>query len=63
MGHRSEPTRKFVHILKNNNYYYVRSSGSHDIYSNGINSITVTVPEMNKMLRKRLIKENNLIVN
>lgn len=49
-------------IMKNNGYYVVRSSGDHTIYKND-NGNTISIPlsrEPNKMLMRRLIKENNL---
>ena len=52
--------RGFVPILKRNGYRLDRINGSHFIYSNGNNSITVN-KDLNKMVRKRLIKENNLM--
>ena len=52
--------RDFKPILKRNGYREIRSNGSHFIYSNGMNQITVN-KDLNKMVRKRLIKENNLI--
>ena len=53
--------RDFKPILKRNGYREIRSNGSHFIYSNGNNQITVN-KDLNKMVRKRLIKENNLYV-
>lgn len=52
--------RSFVPILIGNGYREIRSNGSHFIYSNGTNQITVN-KDLNKMVRRRLIKENNLI--
>lgn len=52
--------RDFADILKSNGYCEVRSNGSHFIYSNGTNQITVN-KDLNRMVRKRLIKENNLV--
>ena len=52
--------RSFVPILINNGYREIRSNGSHFIYSNGTSQITVN-KDLNKMVRKRLIKENNLV--
>ena len=52
--------REFELILKANGYREIRSKGSHFIYSNGNNQITVN-KDLNKMVRRRLIKENNLI--
>ena len=61
-GNRSFSSREMIKILKKNNYKYVRGKGDHKIYSNGINSIVITVPKINKMIARRLIKENNLIL-
>lgn len=52
--------RRFVPILISNGYREIRSNGSHFIYSNGTNQITVN-KDLNKMVWKRLIKENNLV--
>ena len=52
--------REFEPILKANGYREIRSNGSHFIYSNGNNQITIN-KDLNKMVRRRLIKENNLI--
>ena len=62
MSGKNYPSRNMEKILKNNNYVYIRSNGDHHIYSNGSNKITITVPMMNKMIVRRLIKENNLKV-
>ncbi|MGF0102038.1 type II toxin-antitoxin system HicA family toxin [Bariatricus sp. SGI.019] len=53
--------REFIPILISNGYHEVRSNGSHFIYSNGKNKITVN-KDLNKMVRRRLIKENSLRV-
>lgn len=52
--------RNFIPTLISNGYREIRSNGSHFIYSNGTNQITVN-KDLNKMVRRRLIKENNLI--
>lgn len=53
-------SREFLKLLKDNNYYFERhGKGSHDIYSNGINHISIKLP-INKVLALRLIKENHL---
>ncbi len=39
----------------------MRSKGSHFIYTNGVNHITVN-KDLNKMVQRRLIKENDLIM-
>ena len=57
---KTKQMREFEPILKANGYREIRSNGSHFIYSNGTNQITVN-KDLNKMVRKRLIKENNLV--
>ena len=57
---KTKQMREFEPILKANGYREIRSNGSHFIYSNGNNQITVN-KDLNKMVRERLIKENNLI--
>lgn len=52
--------REFVPILEHNGYREIRSKGSHFIYSSGTNQIVIN-KDLNKMVRRRLIKENNLI--
>lgn len=51
-------------ILRLNGFVYVRSSGDHDIYKRDGNTISISVnnKDINKMLWRRLMKENNLIV-
>ena len=51
--------REFEPILKANGYREIRSRGSHFMYGNGKNHITVN-KDLNKMVQLRLIKENNL---
>lgn len=51
--------REFEKILNNNGYHELRSNGSHFIYAKREKRITVN-KDLNKMVRKRLIKENNL---
>ena len=53
---KTKQMREFEPILKANGYREIRSNGSHFIYSNGTNQITVN-KDLNKMVRKRLIKE------
>ena len=52
--------REFEPILKANGYREIRSRGSHFMYGNGKNHITVN-KDLNKMAQLRLIKENNLV--
>lgn len=56
--------RQFRKILRNNGFSYIRSNGDHDIYQNG-NGTHISIPanRMNKMLCRRLIKENGLVVD
>ena len=53
--------RKFAQLLKRNGYVLARRSNgtSHHIFTNGKNTISIN-NHPNKMLVKRLIKENNL---
>ena len=59
MQRMTKEMREFIPILIRNGYHEIRSRGSHFTYSNGINQITVN-KDLNKMVRRRLIKENNL---
>ncbi len=52
--------RDFADILKSNGYREIRRNGSHFIFTNGKNTISAN-KDLNRMVRKRLIKENNLI--
>ena len=52
--------REFEPILKANGYHEIRSRGSHFIYGNGKNQITVN-KDLNRMVQLRLIKENKLM--
>lgn len=55
--------REFVKLLKANNFSYVRSHGSHDIYYNK-EGRHITVPKiLVDVIARRLIKENNLDLN
>lgn len=52
--------REFEQILNDNGYELVRSKGSHFIYRN--DKETISVPKkINKMMGRRLVKEYNLI--
>lgn len=46
-------------ILLNNGYKFIRSKGSHFIYSDGMNTISVN-KDLNCMVARRLIKQYNL---
>ena len=58
--HKPKKLREFEPILKANGYHEIRIRGSHFIYGNGKNQITVN-KDLNKMVRRRLIKENKLM--
>ena len=58
--HKPKRLREFEPILKANGYHKIRSRGSHFIYGNGKNQITVN-KDLNKMVQLRLIRENNLV--
>ncbi len=53
--------RGFLPILTSNGYHEVRSNGSHFIFTNGKNTISVN-KDLNRMVKQRLIKENNLLL-
>lgn len=55
------PIRKIRKILKQNNYTYIRTKGSHEIYSNGKNTVSITYPITNALVARKIIKNNNLI--
>ena len=51
--------KKMKKILQNNGFKYVRSRGSHFIYSDGINTISIN-KDLNRMVAQRLLKQYNL---
>lgn len=54
-------TRQFIKLLHQNGYARKRTTGGHLIYQNADgNSISFTYHNLNRMIAKRLIKENNL---
>lgn len=53
--------RSFKKLLHDNGYERVRGGG-HLIYSNGTNTISIPSNNINRMVARRLIKENNLEV-
>ena len=53
--------REFERLLKANGYTLDRAKGDHNIWTNGQRTISVTAGRPpNKMVIRRLIKENNL---
>jgi len=53
--------REFKKILKINGFVYIRTNGSHSIYKKNEKEIVVN-KDLNKMVARRLIKENCLEV-
>ena len=55
--------RDFEHVLKNNGYSIVRTTGGHTIWYNTEHKDSITVnTDINPMVTRRLIKEHNLTV-
>lgn len=53
-------SRKFIRLLRENGYKLIRQNGSHSIYKNDNgNTITINI-NLNAMVARRLIRENNL---
>lgn len=65
MAHRkTKRLREFEPILLKNGYKFTRCKGSHFIYMNRISHKVISVnKDLNKMVKERLIKENNLIID
>lgn len=56
--------RDFERLLKANGYSLDRQKGDHNIWTNGKNTISITAGKPpNRMVIRRIIKENNLIEN
>lgn len=50
--------KDFVSILKELNFNLVRAGkGSHEVWSNGKDQVSVTYPEMNRMVARRELKK------
>ena len=57
-------TRKeFITILKKNGFYYDRQKGSHSIYINNKGKHISVPHNLECVIARRLIKENNLDIN
>lgn len=52
--------KEFVRILERNGYSLNRAKGSHFVYTNGRNTISIN-KDLNRMVARRLIKENCLV--
>ena len=62
MRRKTKQLREFGPILLRNAYRFTRCKGSHFIYMNRTSHKIITVnKDLNKMVRERLIKENNLV--
>lgn len=59
-GKRDVDPRKFHKMLVNNGYQRTRQRGSHRMYKNDDGNVIPVPLHINKMMAKRLIKENNL---
>ena len=60
---RQYTSREFIKIVKFNGFYYNRHNGDHAIYVNDKgNHISIT-KNLESVIARRLIKENNLEVN
>ena len=55
--------KEFQRLLIKNGYTYKRCRGDHMIYGNGSQTISFNIIKLNRMVARRLIKENNLIEN
>ena len=64
MGERlTKEMREFVPILRKNGYTKARTRGSHTVFINRKTHKHISVnANLNRMVRERLIKENNLEV-
>lgn len=61
--HLTKEMREFVLILYKNGFRLARSKGSHFIYINRVTHRHIAINKnLNRMVRERLIKENNLEV-
>ena len=62
MRRKTKQLREFEPILLRNGFYFARCNGSHFTYINRTSHKIITVnKDLNRMVRERLIKENNLV--
>lgn len=52
--------REFIKIVKKNGFYYNRCNGSHSIYINDCGNHISIPKNLECVIARRLIKENNL---
>lgn len=55
----NEEFKRMRELLNDKGYSLTRIRGSHFIYSNGLNTVSVN-RNLNKMVARRLVRENNL---
>lgn len=60
---RQYTSRQFIKIVEFNGFYYNRHSGDHAIYVNGKGKHISIPKNLECVIARRLIKENNLDVN
>ena len=56
-------SREFIRIVEKNGFYYSRNKGDHSIYINDKGEHISIPHRLACVIARRLIKENNLIVN
>ena len=60
---RQYTSREFIKIVEFNGFYYNRCKGDHTIYVND-NGRHISIPKnLESVIARRLIKENNLVIN
>ena len=52
--------RECLQIIKKNGFVYDHSTGGHDLYKRGGKTISLPSREINSMMFRRLMKENNM---
>ena len=60
---RQYTSREFIRIVEKNGFYYSRNNGDHSIYINDKGEHISIPHRLACVIARRLIKENNLIVN
>ena len=60
---RQYTSREFIRIIEKNGFYYSRNNGDHSIYVNDKGEHISIPHRLACVIARRLIKENNLIVN
>ena len=60
---RQYTSREFIRIVEKNGFYYSRNNGDHSIYVNDKGEHISIPHRLACVIARRLIKENNLIVN